>query len=217
MLTLDVSRGDLTIHYDASARESRLTVHPDGWRAGCGLRLDGDGRVATARIEHDSGLAGLSCRSRVELILAGQTSLSVRVGVGNVFTDASPGRQDIQVGTGRVTGSIGAGRVSVDQGRVSLGGLTEGLEVRVNVGGILLDYIAPPSDNLSAQVDVGNVVVHLPAGSEISPGVYATLGLREQQFSHTPEARVRVDVESRLGNARLLAVQGAAPISGGDR
>ena len=211
-INLDVARGDLVIRYDADATRSRLTVTPLGWREGCGLQLTGDRTMASARIVHDNGMAILGCRSQVELVLTGQTALVVQVSTGNITTTRTSGYQNISVGTGRVSGSIGAGRVRVDQGRVSLDGLSEPLDVAVNIGHIQLDYSTPPHGMLSARADLGNVTVLLPAESTVSPQVRSVVGIREQHFS-TIDGGVEVRVESQLGNARLIASQGAAPAS----
>jgi hypothetical protein len=210
-INLDIPRGELVVLYDEDATATRLTVTPLGWRAGCGLQLTGDHHDATARVIHDSGLAGLGCRSRVELVLAGPTTLSARVTAGNITTAATSGHQQLRVGTGRVGGSMGEGSVRVDQGRVNLSGLTEGLDVNVSVGHIQLTYATPPRGPLTAHADMGNVIVTLPAGSAIDPHIKASLGMQELHFPVGDG--VSVSVESRVGNARLLADQGSTPDS----
>jgi hypothetical protein len=202
-LSLELPRGELIVSHDSTAAATLLTVTPMGWAAGCGLSLSGDQQTATAQVIHDAGLAAVGCRSRVEVVLAGQTALSARISAGSVSTTATPGVQSIHVGTGRVSGSIGGGSVRVDQGRVSLGALTEGLDVSVNVGSIELTYDVPPRGPLTARSDMGNVTVTLPADAAIVPQVRSNVGIREQHF--TSQAGVPVWVESQLGSARLLA------------
>ena len=214
-INLEVVRGDLTVRYAADASRTRLEVTPQGWRSGCGLQLSGDSTAVTARIVHDSGMAGLSCRSQVEIVLAGPSALSIRVTTGRITTTQTPGRQEISLGTGRVSGSIGEGRVRVEQGWVSLGELSEGLDVAVNIGNIQLDYRTPPRGALSARAEMGNVIVRLPSESSVSSQVRSGVGIREQHFPVSAAAGVEVRVESQLGNARLIAAQGTRPDSAG--
>ena len=203
---VDVPRGDLTVRHDPSATHTRLTVTPMSWGASCGLQLSGDHEHATARIVHDTGMAGLSCRSRVELTIAGETDLNARLNAGNINTSPTPGHQDLSVGTGRITGSLGTGWVRVDQGRVTLDGLRDELDVAVNVGNVRLDYITAPTGPLYARADMGNVTVTLPADAAVTPAVRSAVGLREQHFTAVADG-VAVNVESQIGNARLLAAQ----------
>lgn len=210
-INLDIPRGDLVVFYDAGAATSRLTVTPQGWREGCGLQLTGDHREATARVVHDGGLAGIACRSQVTLTLAGTSALYANITAGDITTTETPGQQDLRVNTGQVGGTMGAGSVQVVQGRVHLTGLSEALDVSVRVGQIQLTYDTPPTAPLTARADMGNVTVILPAGSAVSPRVYASIGRQEQQFAAGDGAAVWV--EARVGNARLLAGQGSTPAS----
>ncbi len=203
---LDIPRGELVIVHDDAALHTTLTVMTHTWRSECALVLDGDQAEASARIVHDSGLAGLACHSPVVLVLAGDSALQVNITAGSITTAATPGHQALHVGTGQVNGTMSEGVVRVAQGRVRLDHLRAPLDVRIQVGHILLTYDAPPSGSVTARADLGDVTVTLPEASAVHPQVYSAIGKQEQQFRAGDGTLVWV--ESRLGRARLLAAQG---------
>ncbi|MDG1478311.1 MAG: hypothetical protein P8R54_01915 [Myxococcota bacterium] len=203
---LDIPRSELVIRYDDAALRTTLTVLTHTWWPGCALMLTGDHDAVSARIVHDSGLAGLACHSPVTLVLAGDSVLQVHLAAGDITTAATPGHQELHVGTGQVHGVMSEGIIRVAQGRVDLSHLHAPLDVHIQVGHIQLTYDTPPSGAITARADMGSVTVTLPAASPVSPQVYTSIGKQEQQFPAGDGAMVWV--ESRLGHARLLAAQG---------
>ncbi|MCB9764257.1 MAG: hypothetical protein H6739_31080 [Alphaproteobacteria bacterium] len=115
--------GKVKVTADPTATQTVVHAQPLTWKEGCEIRFSGNSNLARAEVVREGEPAGMACRTRWEITLAGATELVVDQRAGAVKMEGLTAPVAVHVGTGRIrlrydtppTGTVAA---SVGLGRV---------------------------------------------------------------------------------------------------
>lgn len=84
-LRVENASGLTRVRVDADAAQSKVTVRPGlFWAEDCALTFTGDRQHAALQVQRGGERAGLRCRARVEVVLAGPTRLELDTRMGRI-------------------------------------------------------------------------------------------------------------------------------------
>jgi hypothetical protein len=218
-LEIDNPKGIIEVHFDPDATESTLTATPIFWSAGCELSFSGDAAMARVEVQKDGERAASGCRTRIDLVLAGDTALHLQGTKGRVIVNETRGPLDIDLQrgkivlgkvygptdvtlvTGKVTGSPVSDElhIAVDRGRIHLDDLRVPVYAEVGVGGIQLAYSIALEGTATAHVGVGRVRASFPYGTLLDRHTTAKFGSVKSEIPHRTTSRTRFEASANLG------------------
>ncbi len=222
-LEIDNPRGVIEVDYDPSAPRTTLTASPMFWSEGCEVVFTGDAALARVEIHKNGELAASGCRTRFQVVLAGETALHLQGQRGKVLIaetrgpvdiDLHRGHVDLQkvfgptdvtVVSGRVTGSPVSDELhlAVDRGRVELTELRVPVFAEVGVGRIALDYDLALEGTATASVGVGRVKVRFPYGTWLDRQAVAKVGSVRTEIPHRVSSHTRLEAAVKLGRVEV--------------
>jgi hypothetical protein len=221
-------KGHVTVIYDASATESRVTATPVRWgEVGCKLDFSGDAMLAKAQvIPSEEANTFERCETDWTVVLAGNTMVDVQLTAGKVEVQDTRGRVDVQLGRGkvlltntqgRVDATLGRGKVkgshhgegalAVGVGKIKLEGLQHAVSARTELGGVKLTFEETPSGTVVAHSGIGRVRTALPYGATADLRDFdGRLARFRTEVPHRNAAQVRLEGGARLGSTRVDTV-----------
>jgi len=220
-LALRGHRGEVTVRVEPSATRSEVVATPVEWEEDCDLVFSGDSAQAIATFGPEvGGLFSSTCETTVEVILAGDTAVSVELDRGRVrlVGDLPPvtvdlrrgqvaledarSRMDLRVGRGRITGSAaGEGLTArLKVGRVKLEELKAPVDVQVGLGGTQLSYAAVFDGSVVARTKVGRVRLYFPYGAWLDADLDTGLGWVRSDIPSNGDAMTHLEAHSGLGS-----------------
>ena len=207
LLTIQGGNADVIIQHTPGAASSTVTVTPTTWWEGCELAFSGTRSEAFLSLQEDGEPAGRGCAAQIELTLAGSTDITVATVRGGVEVDGMPGDLTVEMGSGRVTGSLsGAATIALDRGRVVLHDLSAPVDAAVRFGSIDLTYSEAIAGTVAANVNIGRITTRFPYGTWLNASVDPGLGRIVRTIPSKAAAATQLDATARVGNIRVEAV-----------
>lgn len=215
-IVLELRGGDVSVVADAEGH-----VHVRGeataWPDTCSATSSAD--ATTVRVTVTGGSALTPCIANWQVHVAPHMALDIKNGGGNVRIPALTGPVTLAIGAGDVQLSdlggplharLEAGLVQgtfvgttadveVGTGGVHLRNLVGPVRAVAKIGDVSLGFLVPPSGDVAARTGVGSVRVALPDAAPVDVAAGPGVGKKRIEVPHTPGARTRVRVESKVG------------------
>jgi hypothetical protein len=222
-VALDLRGGNVRVVADAEGHV-RVRGEPTAWPDGCAVTQTAE--AGTVRVVVTGGSALGPCLGNWEVHVAPSMALDLRAGGGNVSIPALTGAVSLSVGAGDVTltdlggpltarieaGLLGgtfvgpSADVEMGTGGIHLTNLVGPVRAVAKVGDVSLAFLVAPAGDVAARTSLGSVRVSLPAGSAVDVAAGPGVGKKRIDLPHTPGARTRVRVESKVGTVWVGAV-----------
>lgn len=216
--------GDVTIRAVDPLGMMQVDGQPVDWGAGCSLEMAQDAERAWVHVTASTPL--VRCRLDLAVVLAADTTVTVRIGHGDVrvidlrgaltadlgagdlILENLDGALDVEMGQGELSGGFGGPRLRAElgSGGVHLADLVAPADIELGMGNVELRYAHPPAGTIRARTGTGAVKVLLPEGTPIRADLTLGLGGKRVDLPLSEEAPTHVDLTTAVGKIVVSSV-----------
>ncbi|MEL6343624.1 MAG: hypothetical protein AAFV53_10875 [Myxococcota bacterium] len=163
-IRIEAGQAEVFVRSATGAERSAVILTPQRWGSKCSVTYGGDRSEAVVQIQKDGASRALGCKTNIELIMAGDTAITLEMGMGDIHLWPVDGAVTVSMTSGTVEGEIGAmgATIAAEQAHVRLWGLRSPVDAQVKVGAIDLRYVEPLRGETVARNDLGPITVQIP-------------------------------------------------------